>query len=333
MRRVGLLGGTFNPPHAGHLKLAELATEALELDELRLVPAALPPHKPAPDLDGAGRLRLLRALPYPVETAELERGGASFTVDTLEALSAREPGCAWVLVMGSDQFEGFAAWKRPERILELASLAYAPRPGFPGPASAPAFLRGRFRDRWSGAPGEVVPLPSTGLELASTELRMRLGRGEAPAEIPPQVLAAISNENKYRKDCLGERMTLEPRLASVVEAARSKKAFRIRLFDVSGIASFTDTFAFMSGSSDRQNRAIAEAVEEHLKVHGVRPLSREGEQNGNWILLDFGDIIVHVMDEDTRGFYNLEGLWKSGRELEVPPEVLPSATANDTREG
>jgi ribosome-associated protein len=128
-------------------------------------------------------------------------------------------------------------------------------------------------------------------------------------------------------------MTLEPRLASVVEAARSKKAFRIRLFDVTGIASFTDTFAFMSGSSDRQNRAIADAVEEHLKALGTRPLSREGEQNGNWILLDYGDIIVHVMDEDTRGFYNLEGLWKDAKELELPPDVHPSAMNVEHREG
>jgi len=120
-------------------------------------------------------------------------------------------------------------------------------------------------------------------------------------------------------------MTLEPRLASVVEAARSKKAFRIRLFDVTGIASFTDTFAFMCGGSDRQNRAVADAIEEGLKAIGERPLSTEGAQNGNWILLDYGDLIIHVMDEETRSFYNLEGLWESGRELVLPAEVHPTA--------
>ena len=126
-------------------------------------------------------------------------------------------------------------------------------------------------------------------------------------------------------------MTLDPRLASVVEAARSKKAFRIRLLDVTGIASFTDTFAFMSGSSDRQNRAIADAIEEGLKKDvNDRPLSTEGAQNGNWILLDYGDLIVHVMDEETRGFYNLEGLWAGGRELELPAEVHPSIPAPDS---
>jgi ribosome-associated protein len=121
-------------------------------------------------------------------------------------------------------------------------------------------------------------------------------------------------------------MTLDTRLAGVVEAARSKKAFRIQLFDVQGIASFTDTFAFMSGGSDRQKRAIAEAVEETLKGLGERPLCTEGDATGNWILLDYGDLIVHVMDEDTRRHFNLEGLWSQGREYVIPPEVLPASS-------
>ncbi|MBK8726891.1 MAG: ribosome silencing factor [Holophagaceae bacterium] len=122
-------------------------------------------------------------------------------------------------------------------------------------------------------------------------------------------------------------MTLDSRLASLVDAARSKKAFRIQLVDVKGIASFTDTFAFMSGGSDRQNRAIADAIEDRLKLEGVRPLSLEGAQTGAWILMDYGDFVVHVMDEDNRQFYNLEGLWKQGRELELPPDVHPAAAS------
>jgi ribosome-associated protein len=123
-------------------------------------------------------------------------------------------------------------------------------------------------------------------------------------------------------------MTLDSRLATVVEAARSKKAFRIRLLDVAEIASFTNVFAFMSGGSDRQNRAIAEAVEEALRPLGERPISREGESNGNWVLLDYGDLVIHVMDEETRRHYNLEGLWDAGRELELPAETLPGTVTH-----
>jgi ribosome-associated protein len=122
-------------------------------------------------------------------------------------------------------------------------------------------------------------------------------------------------------------MTLDSRLATVVDAARSKKAFRIRMVDVSGIASFTDTFAFMSGGSDRQNRAIADAIEDALRLTNERPISREGETNANWLLLDYGNLVVHVMDEETRRHYNLEGLWESGRELELPAETHPASDA------
>ncbi len=121
-------------------------------------------------------------------------------------------------------------------------------------------------------------------------------------------------------------MTLDPRLAIVVEAARSKKGFRIHALDVAGVASFTDAFVFVSGGSDRQNRAIADAVEEELRKVGTRAIAMEGEQAGTWILLDYGDFIVHGMVEETRRFYNLEGLWKEGRVLDLPPELPSLAT-------
>ena len=206
--RVGLLGGTFNPPHLGHLRLAEIALEELALDEVRFVPTALPPHKPltSGDPDGPGRLRLLeRALagarrPFRVEPVEVRRGGASYTVDTLEALAGREPDTAWIFLMGSDQLPGFPTWRRPERILELASLAVAPRPGGPDPdrLALPDLLAGRVRPRWSGAPGELVWLSGTRLDLASTDLRAELGAGRTPDGIPPQVLSVILQEKKYR---------------------------------------------------------------------------------------------------------------------------------------
>nr|WP_320133322.1 ribosome silencing factor [uncultured Holophaga sp.] len=118
-------------------------------------------------------------------------------------------------------------------------------------------------------------------------------------------------------------MTLDARLLALVEAARSKKALNIRLLDVQGIATFTDTFAFMSGTSDRQNRAISESIFERLRLEGERPISTEGDQGGNWILMDYGDLIVHIMDEETRQHYNLEGLWNQGTSLELPEEAPP----------
>jgi nicotinate-nucleotide adenylyltransferase len=205
MKRVGLLGGAFNPPHQGHLRLARLALEHLGLDELRFVPTARSPHKPdpgGPDVDS--RLRLLaEALEgfddrCRVETAEAARGGTSYTVDTLEALSGREPGTAWILIMGSDQLPGLPSWFRVERIFELASAAVAPRPG--APFLVPPVAGVHAVPAWSGRPGELVALPATELDLASTDLRERLrtAPSEDPGGVPPQVLSTIRAENLYR---------------------------------------------------------------------------------------------------------------------------------------
>lgn len=200
MNRVGLLGGTFDPPHDGHLRLAELAQEQLSLDALRFVPAARSPHKDSGGSPTGVRERLLRlALAgrnWSVETTELARGGASYTVDTLETLATAEPENAWILLLGFDQATQLPRWHRLPRIWELASIAVARRPGHEGEL-APEVLA-HLAEAWSGVAGELVLLPSTGLDLSSSALRERLARGESPAGVPPQVLAAIRTENLYR---------------------------------------------------------------------------------------------------------------------------------------
>jgi len=203
--RIGLLGGAFNPPHQGHLKLARLALAHLDLDELRFVPTAVSPHKADPGGPGAeARLRLLSAALEGVdercriERLELARGGTSYTVDTLEALATREPGTAWILLMGSDQLAGLATWRRVARIFELASAAVALRPG--APFQLPNIPGLHAATIWSGQPGELVALPATELDLASSDLRERLQGAplEDPAGLPPQVLRTIRSENLYR---------------------------------------------------------------------------------------------------------------------------------------
>ena len=147
------------------------------------------------------RLRLLKAAlagfpgPVKIEMAELERGGTSYTAETLETLTAREPDAEWILVLGSDQLPGFPTWHRSDRVLELASMAVAPRPGFD--EFWPENLKGREKDHWSGAPGEMVRLPGTELPFASSALRQGLERGTTVEGLPPQVMAAITAENLY----------------------------------------------------------------------------------------------------------------------------------------
>jgi ribosome-associated protein len=131
-------------------------------------------------------------------------------------------------------------------------------------------------------------------------------------------ITVISSENYTVRLNQGGSMSLDQRFAVIVEAALSKKAFQIKLIDVTGIASFTNTIVFMCGSSDRHNRAVSEAIIDAMRIYGERCLCVDGAQNGDWILLDYGDLIINIMSEETRRFYNLEDLWQLGREIEIP---------------
>ena len=127
MERIGIYGGTFNPPHTGHIRAAHYAIEALELEKLLLVPSCiaphktLPPHSPTP-AQRAQMLRIAAGKKMEVCEIELNRGGTSYTYETVEALSAQHPDKELVLLMGTDMFLSFFTWKEPQRILQKAAI-------------------------------------------------------------------------------------------------------------------------------------------------------------------------------------------------------------------
>jgi ribosome-associated protein len=102
---------------------------------------------------------------------------------------------------------------------------------------------------------------------------------------------------------------VEARCREVVAAAEERKAYDLRVLQMGEVTSFTDYFLICSGTSGRQVKAIADAVEQAMKGEGVRPLQIEGYKNGRWVLMDYGDFVVHIFDQETRLFYRLERLW------------------------
>jgi ribosome-associated protein len=102
-----------------------------------------------------------------------------------------------------------------------------------------------------------------------------------------------------------------------VEASRMKKAEDIVVLDLTGISSFTDFFIIMHGNSARQNVAILEGIDEELKDRSIRPLSVEGKDNAEWILMDYGEFIVHIFSPNAREYYSLEKLWGDGIKLSL----------------
>ena len=165
--RIGVLGGTFNPPHVGHLLMASDAFEALMLDRMLIIPAAANPLK-AGDLSIVApeqRLEMVRLAfahdpRFEVSAMEIERGGLSYTVDTLEALKAHEPDAELVLMVGTDSLNAMDRWKNPARIRELAEIA--------------VFTRG---DDETSLPSGVQRVTARRIDVSSTEIRARVAAG------------------------------------------------------------------------------------------------------------------------------------------------------------
>ena len=126
-------------------------------------------------------------------------------------------------------------------------------------------------------------------------------------------------------------LTLAEKTRLCALAADSRKAEDIVVLDVQQLSSVADHFLICSGSSDRQVRAIADAIAEELVQHGEKPLALEGYQKGTWILMDCADLVVHVFDDDTRRFYDLERLWHRAPRVEVPGVVfaMPQSAASE----
>lgn len=172
--RIGVFGGTFDPPHVGHLLLAADAFEALRLDKLIFVPASIQPFKvetPAV-ASPTDRLEMVRLAAgddprYLVDDAEIGRGGLSYTVETLEDLSRRNRGAEIFLLVGEDALSGFAGWRNRERILELATLAVMHRAGTGG------------SEKKSVVHDGVVTVPARRIDVSSTEIRERVRAGKS----------------------------------------------------------------------------------------------------------------------------------------------------------
>ena len=186
MERIGIYGGTYNPPHIGHLKAAEFAIDALKLDRLLLIPTGVSPHKEmAAGASSADRLELLRLSAKTIERAEvsdieIRREGRSYTVDTLRTIKEEHSDSELFLLMGTDMFTSFLTWREPEEILRLATLA--------------VFFRGEKGEKAKievqkealeamGAKIELVENPVTA--ISSTDLRRLLVFGCADPFLMP----------------------------------------------------------------------------------------------------------------------------------------------------
>ena len=233
--KLGIYGGSFNPPHRGHLAAARTAIDALGLDKLLFIPAALPPHKalPAGTPPAQERLRLTEIaadtllLPKQVEVSslELERPGKSYTADTLRQLRGQYPDAQLWLLVGTDMFLSLQTWREPETIMALAGICAFSRAHADRDAAFAA--QAELLKKTYGAQVRVIHQPEI-VEISSTQLRERLAKGEGQEYLPPSVYGYLLRRGLYGVQADLKRLTDQQLRACSYSMIRAKRIAHVK---------------------------------------------------------------------------------------------------------
>lgn len=184
-RRVGIIGGTFNPPHMGHLIMAQQVGDQLGLDEVRFMPDAQPPHvdekKTIPAQDRANMVQQAIADNplFKLETAELKRGGKSYTYDTMKALKAQHPETQYYFIIGGDMVDYLHTWSHIDELVKLVTFVGIKRTGYPTTSQYPVI--------WVDAPL---------IDISSTQIRHKVSQGHTVRYLVPDTVAAYIKEHQ-----------------------------------------------------------------------------------------------------------------------------------------
>lgn len=331
--KIGLFGGTFNPPHLGHLNSIETVRRKMGLDKIFIIPSFQNPLKK--EVDGPTpehRLNMVKAAIqgyekyYEIDTQELTRKGMSYTKDTIAEYRKKYDAKDLYLIVGGDNLETFNKWKDYKTILEESNLVVTTRPGYSIPSEKeelPKYLKDltadiefNFIELNSGRSIQFVTLND--IEVSSTELRKKLRTGRPVQNfLPLSVETYIKENNLYRN--FGEKVKDYKDFALFcANFLEDKKGIMTTGFDLTKMAAVAEYTVISSGTSTRHAVSMAESLSAAVKDEfNLLPLSIEGTEEGRWVVLDYGSLIVHVFYDFVRQEYNLERLWR-----EAPPLKL-----------
>ena len=326
--RIGLFGGTLNPIHFGHLRSAEEIREALELDEVWFVPAAFPPHKQSETLTPfSNRLAMVKLATASVDyfkvlSLEMDRPGPSYSIDTLRELRRlHDSETKFFFIIGSDAFLDIETWKDYSHLTDFASLVVMGRRHgdleMAHEVISRAFPAHCVQDKKAiyVAPGrEAIHLNSvTHLAISATDIRRRARTGLSVRFLVPEAVRRYMTENSiYAQPLkLKDKRDRSPELVvqEIASEVSENKGEKVVVLDMRGRSPLADFFIIAHGRSTRHVQGTADKTRKNLRKKGIRCRGIEGEGKGKWILMDYGDIVVHLFYEPIRGLYDLEGLW------------------------
>jgi nicotinate-nucleotide adenylyltransferase len=323
-RRIGLLGGSFNPAHQGHLHLSRLALRRLGLDEVWWMVSPQNPLKPvagmAPFTERLAQARQVAGGHPRIRVTDIENrlDGSYLTADTLKSLTRRFPHLRFVWLMGADNLVQIPRWARWADIFSTVPVAVFARPSYSQKALAGIavrrFARARVAEEVARGLAETKP-PAwaffhTRLDPSSAT-RIRSARAEAQPPQPitehkPELATITLLPSRARRNAAPSAAPREI-LDLVLKTLDDGKAEDIVTIDLTGKTTIADYMVIASARSGRQLAALTEHLDAALSP--LVRLSIEGKGGADWVLIDASDVIVHLFRPEIRAYYNLEKMW------------------------
>lgn len=335
MSRIGIFGGTFNPIHTGHINSLVEVQQKMKLDEIKVIPAYQSPGReliqsPSPDqrfemveLGLKGQYDFI-----DIDSREMQRQGVSYTIDTINSLLEEDSKGEheFFLILGLDQFSAFDSWKSYESILEKVHLIVTSRLGYHFPLSHKDFSES-LQEKISEFDGYQCLLKTgkwihfvrlNDIDISSTEVRKRLKIGQSTDKyLTLNVENYIHNNNLY--DISSPKIEDFNKFAiEVGQLLDSKGGINTQIFDFTETQDYIVEYSIIcSANNKRQTASLADQILSAVKEkYNVRPIGMDGKEEGRWIVMDYGALIIHIFYDHARQEYLLEQLWKDAKRVD-----------------
>lgn len=333
-KKIGILGGSFDPPHIGHLSLTKEVQSALGLDKVFFVPTYISPFKKPHRASAKDRQTMVELLikdeeSFAVDCSEMERKTVSYTITTLNYFSRLYPKDDLFLIMGVDIFEQFHLWRNYKEILKKANIVVATRGGisldhcikktsteiqqFIDTDSIKNLAFGKEKLQYPLKTGyNIYCVAVKEVRTSSSELRKALLSQSDCAVISDDIMEYISREKVYKK-AKTTNWTIQSFSTDCLSFFYQIGVTAPMLFDLSEEdATLSEVVILGSGASTKQVCAFFEKIKKYIFNHfDIKPYFVEGESDGRWIVMDYGFVVIHLFYEPLRAKYHLEDLWKT----------------------
>ena len=323
--RIGIFGGSFNPFHKGHLNNVLYVAYKTGLKKILIIPAHQTPHKDfikSPSPKQRLKITQLGCAEYKdllqVDSREIQRENTSYTITTLRELNKKDTDL--FLIIGLDLFYSFDNWKDYKDILKIANLIVTSRPHYFFPESLEQFPKGiqpyiknfEFQNikLISGKTIQFVQIKKD-IDISSTHLRQRIQNNKPTFHyLDVKVEEYIQEQQIYRKTLKDKKTDTKQLMVFCKKVLDQQKAIDIKAFYLSPISSITDYTLIASGMSQRHTQGLSDILIKSVKDEfHLLPLCVEGAKEGDWILVDYGTLIIHIFYNFIRDKYKLESLW------------------------